>query len=278
MSTGNIIAIRQVLDNGTTALENVARQISICATDALPRCIDPYGESALFLPLRVFEILFRLRSGARFESDEISVAISLFRNSWTHLFDTLVGKGISPSSLAPLRILLKELIDDVRSTISGNPNNEASNRLERVRALILEIEPPKPSTTLTSSEEVATILTDAVQTALAPVVSQFDPNDRFAGLDVVTNITRQTQIRRAIVYSWDENYAILRPKVGANAKTTKGKNTIASLARIVWDLYCEKEKWDGPQLSSIGYPNLKAYEVALREQAERNPRSFRWAD
>lgn len=151
---------------------------------------------------------------------------------------------------------------------------DANSKEMSVAETMIATEPLSRAT----ADRIVPDIVDAVKTALAPVVSQFDPNDRFAGLNKITSITRQTQIRRAIEYSWDENYAIVRPKVGANDKTTKGKNTIASLARVVWERYCEKEKWDSTQFSCVGYPNLKAYEVALRDRAEDNPASFRWVD
>lgn len=100
------------------------------------------------------------------------------------------------------------------------------------------------------------------------------PDKRFVGLDKISSAVKQDQVRAAILFSWKNGYAVLKiqsdPKKRAE---NKGKPTIGSLARILWEMH--HEKW---LVLPDSYQSEDAYKTALIEQARRNPASFRWAD
>lgn len=101
---------------------------------------------------------------------------------------------------------------------------------------------------------------------LKQIARTVDPNYPYHGVDKAGNLQRETQIRAAIKYSWEENFAVAKPKSKAE---NSGKNTFNSLARVVWGL---NPNWS---FAADGYPNEIAFARGLEGQYNRNPASFR---
>lgn len=104
------------------------------------------------------------------------------------------------------------------------------------------------------------------------IVPLIEPNKRMRGLENVRE-PKKSQILEAIHYSW-ECYPVLPVQSDAKERAkNKGKPTIASLAKVVWDR--KEAKW---ALVPDSYQTYEDYKSALIAQAKRNPASFSYLD